>query len=271
MPSATLDDVRVHYQLDGDPDSVMLVLSNGLGTDLRMWDPQIPALTRHFQILRYDTRGHGGSSVPSRGATIDRLGRDVLQLLDHLRVDRVHFCGLSLGGMTGMWLGVHAPDRLRSLALANTSARIGPPDMWNTRIAAVNASGMTAISKAAMVRWFTPDYMARQPAAVASLKDMFERTSPAGYVSCSVAIRDADLRAEIARIAVPTLVITGRHDVGTPPAAGQFLAARIEGARVVELDAAHLSNIEAPVAFEEALLGHCARGLVQRARAKTAS
>lgn len=257
MPFVTADGVTLHYRIDGDAALPLLVLSNGLGTELAMWDPQIPALARAFRVLRYDTRGHGASSVPAQSITVEHLGRDVLALLDHVGVDRAHFCGLSMGGMTGMWLGIHAPDRLASLVLANTAARIGPPSMWDERIGVVDAQGMTAISDAAVARWFTPEFIAREPGAVAGVKVAFERTPAAGYVRCCAAIRDADLREAIARITMPVLVICGAHDVATPPADGQFIAQRIASARAVTLDAAHLSNIEAPREFDAALLSFC--------------
>jgi 3-oxoadipate enol-lactonase len=259
MPTARLDDIDLHYRLDGAAAGPVLVLSNGLGLDLHMWEAQMPALGARFRVLRYDTRGHGSSSIPDGPSTIDRLGRDVLALLDELHIGRVHFCGLSLGGMTGMWLGANAPERLSSLVLANTAPHIGTHEMWDTRIATVNARGMMAISDAAIARWFTPQFIVRSSAAVASLKAMFERTPAAGYVSCCAANRDADLRDTVAGIRAPTLVITGRHDVATPAAQGDWLAHRVPGARCVELAAAHLSNLEAPDAFTALVADHIAR------------
>jgi 3-oxoadipate enol-lactonase len=218
-----------------------------------MWEPQAAVLAQRSCVLRYDTRGHGQSDVPPGPYTIDLLGRDVLALLDHLGVARAAFCGLSLGGMTGMWLGVHAPQRISRLVLANTSAHMGPPAAMNERIAAVTAGGVAAISEAVLGRWFTPGFAAREPARVAAVKAMLDRTPAAGYVACCHAIRDMDQRADIARIGAPTLVVTGTHDLSTPPSAGRFLAERIPGARYVELPAAHLSNVEAAAGFNAAL------------------
>lgn len=257
MPFARADGLTLHYRIDGGDGLPWLVLSNGLGTDLSMWDPQIPALARAFRILRYDTRGHGSSLATSRSLSIDDLGRDVLALLDHAGVRRAHFCGLSMGGMIGMWLGMHAPDRLNSLVLANTAARIGPPTMWNERIGIVNATGMKAISDAAVARWFTADFLAREPGITGALKASMERTAVEGYVSCCAAVRDTDLREAISRIELPVLVINGAHDIATPPADGRFVAQRIAGARSLTLEAAHLSNIELPHEFSEALLSFC--------------
>jgi 3-oxoadipate enol-lactonase len=253
MPFADLADVRLHYRFDGPVGAPVLVLSNSLGADLAMWDAQMGELTRGLRVLRYDTRGHSQSSVTPGPYTIERLGRDVVALLDHLALDGVVFCGLSLGGMIGMWLGIHAPARIARLVLANTAARIAPADLWNARIDKVNAGGMAAISEAVLARWFTPAFIAREKAALTAMKAMMERVPAAGYVACCAAVRDMDQRDEVARIAAPTLVIVGTHDAATPPADGRFLAERIPGARWFDLEAAHLSNIEAAPAFDAAL------------------
>ncbi|MEO8509572.1 MAG: 3-oxoadipate enol-lactonase [Betaproteobacteria bacterium] len=253
MPIADLANTRLHYRLDGPATARVLMLSNSLGTDLGMWEPQMPALTRDFRVLRYDTRGHGLSAVAVGPYSIEDLGRDAVALLDHLALDRVDFCGLSLGGMTGMWLGIHAPQRVRRLVLANTAARIVPPDLWNARIERVNAGGMAAISDAVLARWFSAEFIAREPATLAAMKAMMERVPPEGYVACCAAVRDMDQRGEVAGIAAPTLVIVGKDDAATPPAEGEFLAAEIAGARIVRLPAAHLSNVELAPAFTAAL------------------
>jgi 3-oxoadipate enol-lactonase len=254
MPFADLAEVRLHYRLDGPDRAPVLVLSNSLGTDLDMWEAQIAALTAHWRVLRYDTRGHGQSSVPPGPYMIAQLGRDVVALLDHLGLDRVGFAGVSMGGMTGMWLGVHEPARVGKLTLANTAARIAPPDLWDARIEKVTAGGMEVISDAVLGRWFTPAFAAREPATIATMKAMMERTPAAGYVACCAAIRDMDQREAVAAIAAPTLVIAGTHDAATPPADGRYLAATIRDARYVELPAAHLSNIETASAFTAALV-----------------
>jgi 3-oxoadipate enol-lactonase len=219
-----------------------------------MREPQIAALARTFRVLRYDTRGHGTSTDTPGPYSIESLGRDVVGLLDGLGIERAHFCGLSMGGMIGMWLGVHAPGRLRQLVLANTAARIGPPDNWNARIEKVRAGGMAAISQAVMERWFTPGYIAKHPGQIVAMRQMMERTPAQGYVACCAAVRDMDQRDAVAAIGAPTLVIAGTHDIATPVADGRFLADRIKGAAYAEIDAAHLSNIEAAPAFTAALL-----------------
>ena len=254
MPFAQLNDVRLHYRLDGDATAPVLALSNSLGTDLEMWEPQIPALLREFRVLRYDTRGHGQSEVTAGSYSIAMLAADVVALLDHLALKSVHFCGLSMGGMTGMWLGANVPDRVQRLVLSNTSAHVPPADAWNNRIALVKAGGMTAIADTVMTRWFTAGFAAQKPSTVTAMKSMLERTPADGYVACCAAVRDMDQREEVAAIAAQTLVIAGAHDVATPPADGRYLAERIPAAQLVMLDAGHLSNIEAAAAYTDGVL-----------------
>src|SRR6185436_3144932 len=185
MTASTLDvaDVTLRYRLDGPAGAPVLVLSNSLGTTLSMWDLQVPALSRTFRVLRYDTRGHGESSNGKEPCTIERLGRDVVGLLDGLGIDHAHFCGLSMGGAIGMWLGIHAPQRFHRLALCNTAAKIGTEERWAARIAAVRGGGMAAIVDTVIGVWFTPGFISRDPAAVAKIRMQLERTSPDGYVA----------------------------------------------------------------------------------------
>src|SRR5712671_3756189 len=252
MPFAQSGDLRTHYELTGDQGPV-LVFSNSLGTDFSMWDPQMVELAQRFRILRYDTRGHGQSSVTTGDYTIEQLGRDVLGLLDILQLDRVHFCGLSLGGVIGIWLGVNAPDRLIRLVLCNTAARIGKTEMWNARIATARKDGMKPIAAAVIERWFTPEFRASCPDQVAKAQRMLETTLPAGYAACCAAVRDVDLRDAVAQIKSPTLIIYGGKDPVIPIADTQFLAKNIQGAAAIALNAAHLSNVEQADAFTEAV------------------
>jgi len=254
MPFAEIDGARFHYRFDGPEGAPVLLFCNSLGTDLTMWDPQVPAFARRLRVLRYDRRGHGASAVTPGPYTIERLGRDVVGLLDALKIARVRFCGLSLGGMTGMWLGTHAPERIEKLVLCNTAAHMGAPDPWNARIEAVRKGGMAAIEPAVMGRWFTPRFLAHPTPMLARLKEVLLGLSPDGYVACCAAVRDMDQRESIARITAPTLVVAGAHDASTTPAAGRFMVDRIPGARYVELDAAHISNVEAADAFTAAVL-----------------
>ncbi|MDB5420431.1 MAG: 3-oxoadipate enol-lactonase [Brevundimonas sp.] len=257
MPSITTGDgCRVSYHFDGPDDAPVLLLSNSLGTDLEMWAPQIEAWTRTFRVLRYDQRGHGASDAPAGAYSMDRLGRDVVELLDALQLAKVHFCGLSLGGMVGQWLGVHASDRLNRLVLANTSSWMGPPSGWDARIALVREQGMAPLAQASVERWFTPEFVAAAPDAIAPIVTTLKATNPVGYAGCCAAIRDMDMRRVAALIGCPTLVIGGLRDPSTPPSHSEALAAAISGSRIEMLEAAHLANIEEPRPFAEAVRAH---------------
>jgi 3-oxoadipate enol-lactonase len=248
---------QLHYQLEasaGNENAPVLVMSNSLGTTMDMWLPQMPALLEHFQVLRYDTRGHGQSEVTPGPYTIAQLGADVLALLDQLQIQRAHFCGLSMGGMTGMWLGIHAPDRIDRLALCNTSAAIGLPEVWNTRITKVRQDGMSSIIDTVLERWFTPDFLAHAPAQAERVRRMLADTPVEGYVANCAAVRDMDQRAELPQITAPTLVIAGRYDKSTPPEHGELIARAIPLAQYVVLNAAHLSNWEVAQAFTQNVL-----------------
>ncbi|HVL75442.1 MAG TPA: 3-oxoadipate enol-lactonase [Noviherbaspirillum sp.] len=253
----------LHYQIEGDEGAPWLILSNSLGTALEMWDPQMPALLRQFRVLRYDTRGHGRSEVTPGPYTIAQLGADVIGLMDGLDIARAHFCGLSMGGMTGMWLGIHHPQRVGRLALCNTAARIGPPELWNARIAKVTSEGMASIAPAVIDRWFTPRFQQEARQQVERVRAMLESMPPDGYAACCAAVRDMDQRGALGRIQAPTLVIAGTHDGSTPPADGRAVAGCIAGARYVELDAAHLSNWEQCEQFTDAVVGFLNEGAPQ--------
>jgi 3-oxoadipate enol-lactonase len=244
MPFVELKDARINYALEGRSEAAVLVLSNSLGTNYSMWDPQVPEFLKTFRVLRYDTRGHGQSSVTPGPYTIEQLGKDVLGLVDALGVKRFHFCGLSMGGMIGMWLAVNAPERLGKLVLCNTAAKIGTLESWNARIEAIRKDGMKPVASAVLERWFTPAFREKNSARVASTQKMLEETNPEGYAACCAAVRDFDFRERLGEIRNTTLVISGKYDPATPPADGRFLAEHIPGARYVELNAAHLSNIE---------------------------
>lgn len=245
----TGDGCHIHHRVDGSEGLPIVMLSHSLGANMAMWDSQMDALTSRYRVLRYDLRGHGGSDVPVGAYSIDRLGRDVIELLDSLKIERVHFCGLSLGGMVGQWLGFRAPERLHSLTLANTLAYMGPPTSWDERIAAVRTSGMKAIREAVLARWFTADYT-----DTAALGAMIEATDPQGYAGCSAAIRDMDMRRFGQLITTPTLIIGGLRDPATPPEHAELLHAQIARSVLVMLDSAHLSNIECASNFNTALL-----------------
>ena len=249
----TDDGCHIAWRSDGQPGNPPLLLANSLGTDLAMWDPQIEAWSKHHFVIRFDMRGHGSSEAAPTGFGIDRLGRDVLGLLDHLEISRCDFAGLSLGGMVGQWLGVNAPQRLSRLVLANTSAFMGPPESWDARITAVRSGGMAAIAGAVVERWFTPAF--RQSSAEPDvILQMLLATDPEGYCGACAAIRDMDQRTSVGGISLPTLVIGGTHDPATPPEHAEFLAMAIAGAALEMLPAAHLGNIECPRQFSKLVL-----------------
>lgn len=248
------DGCALSYRLDGPEDAPTLVLSNSLGTTLDMWAPQMPAFAQHFRVLRYDSRGHGASSAPAGAYGLDRLGRDVLELVEALGISRFSFCGLSKGGMVGQWLGARAGERLDRLVLCNTSADMGPPTGWDARIAAIQAGGMEAIADAVIERWFTPDFRRERSDVVQSLRRVLASTDAAGYAGCCAAIRDMDLRITAPLISTQTLVIAGDADPATPIAHSQLLNETIEGSRLAVLSAAHLSNWEQPDRFTQVVL-----------------
>jgi len=253
MPFVEVGGAPIHYVIEGLDRAPVLAFSNSLGANYSMWDLQAQELRKKFRILRYDTRGHGLSSVTPGPYAMEQLGKDVPGLLDELHLGRVHFCGLSMGGMIGMWLGIHAPDRLNKLVLCNTGAKIGTEESWKSRIEAVQKGGMKVIAAGVMERWFTPAFRAKEPTTVARIEKILEETNPDGYVSCCAAIRDYDCREQLEKISAQTLVITGAHDPATPPPDGRFLVAHIRGAKYAELDAAHLSNIEDGARFTREL------------------
>ena|SRR5581483_186914 len=253
MPFLQHDSARIHYELEGPTDAPVVVFSNSLGTDLSMWDDQASALKK-FRVLRYDTRGHGQTSVTPGPYRLDQLAGDVLVLLNSLAVKRAHFCGLSMGGQTGLWLAIHHPDRIDRLMACNTGAKIGNADTWSARISGVRTGGMNAVATSVIERFLSPEFRARRPDVAAALQHKLASTSPEGYIACCEAIRDADVTADLGAIQAKTLVITGSKDPSTPPALGQFLRDHISGAKYAELPSAHLSNIEAPAQFNEELV-----------------
>ena len=246
------DGCRLHT-IPGDGSAPALVLSNSLGTELSLWDAQVDILADKRSIWRYDTRGHGGSDVPAGEYSIERLGRDLLSIIDATGLPAVDLCGISIGGLTALWVAIHAPHRVKRLILANTAARIGSIESWTERMRTVRAGGMRSLANVTMDRWFTPSFRMDHPETVDMFRVALEGTYVDGYAGCCAALRDADLRAAAPLVACPTLVIAGRGDVATPSQDGRWLADTIRGARFVELDAAHLSNVEDPNGFNHAV------------------
>jgi 3-oxoadipate enol-lactonase len=250
---ATDDGCRIFYRVDGAESAPPILFLNSLGTTHAMWDAQLPYLTDRFRVLRYDGRGHGASAVPLGPYSIARLAADAIAVLDAAGVERAVVCGLSLGGVVAQCAGTQHGERIAGLVLANTAALIGSAESWNDRIRTVTAGGVRAVRDAVLERWFTPDFRAADPAEVARIGAMLDATSTNGYVANCAAIRDSDQRDALRTIAAPTLVIVGSSDPVTPPADGEFIAAHIPGARIVTLEAAHLSNVERPAEFARAV------------------
>jgi 3-oxoadipate enol-lactonase len=254
MAELSIGGEAFHVVIEGEEDAPVLMLSNAMGTNLHMWDPQIPALLKYYRVLRYDSRGHGNSVVSEGPYSIAQLGRDALAILDTLGLDKVDFLGLSLGGIVGQWLLTHAPKRIGKAVLADTAAQLAPPDLWNSRIHAVLQDGMGAVADGLIENWFTKDFRDSHAEQVAWIEDMILRTPVEGYAATCAAIRDADLREAIHSVQAPVLVLVGRHDTTTPQGLGALISSSIPKAKLATLEAAHLSNVEDAEAFTEKAL-----------------
>ena len=255
MPVIQSDGCTINVVIDGDQRAPVLLMSASLGTDHSMWAPQIEPFAKHFRLVRYDRRGHGKSSVPKPPYSMEKMGLDVLAVMDGLGITRASWCGLSMGGMVGQWLGANAPDRFDRIVLCNTSSYYADKDIWGERIKGVRAGGMGPMAEGVAARWFTPGFIAREPQAVERLKTLVRNTPIDGYIGCCEAIRDMDHREILHKISAPTLIIAGKHDVATPVETGEFIRDRIPGARMVVLDAAHISNVEQADRFTAEVLG----------------
>ncbi len=254
--------LRLAARIDGPRDAPVLVLGNSLGTSSALWQRQLPALAGRFRLLRYELPGHGlaggeFSPAPAGPYTVAGLGAGVLAALDRLGVARALYCGVSLGGMIGMWVAATAPDRIAGLALCCTSAHLPPTQMWRERAVTVRANGTSVIVGQAVGRWFTPAFAAREPDVTAEFTAGLAATRPAGYAGCCEAIAAMDLRPQLAAITAPTLVIAGADDPATPPWHGAVIAGSIPGARLkVIRGAAHLANVSQPGEVSAALVQH---------------
>ncbi|SHJ37136.1 4-carboxymuconolactone decarboxylase /3-oxoadipate enol-lactonase [Maribacter aquivivus] len=246
--------MKTNYKLQGTPNSPVLMFSNSLGADLTMWDELVPYLLPYFRVLQYDTRGHGQSELTDGPYTIEQLGHDVIDLLDTLKIDKVYFCGLSMGGLIGQYLGINHPDRLHKLVISNTDAKIGTVERWNDRIKTINEQGMQAIVDATMEKWFTESYHQTHPSRVAEMKKIFLANRPEGYTACCAAIGNADFRADIKQIKLETLIITGDEDAVTNVAQAEIIQKEIAGAELKVFHARHLPSTELPAYYAETLI-----------------
>jgi len=254
MPMIDADGCPLNVEVEGREDAPVLMLSNSLGTNLHMWDGQVAEFAKHFRVVRCDRRGHGKSGVSKGPYSFERFGRDILAIIDALKIKKINWCGLSMGGMDGQWLGANAPDRIEKLILSNTNFYYADKKPWEDRIAFVNEKGLRPLVGPNMERWFTADFRARAPKAIEQMTEMFVATPVEGYVACCAAIRDMDFRESNLRVAVPTLVIVGKHDPATPPAAGEEIQRQIKGAKLAVIDGAHIANLEQPKAYADVVL-----------------
>lgn len=249
--------IEVRYRMERRQGAPVLVLSHAMGASMTMWDPQVTALSRDFTLLRYDHRGHGGSPAPAGPYTIEDLGQDLLRLLNRLELDRVSFCGLSLGGMVGLWVAANAPDRIDRLVACCSAARMMRPQDYAARAEQVRRDGMASIADAVVGRWFTPAFAARRPDTVAAIQTVLLSTPVEGYAGACEALAQMDLRDELRRIAAPTLVIAAEEDQSTPPELSREIADGIPGAELVLVpDAAHMASVEQPEAITGLIRGH---------------
>jgi 3-oxoadipate enol-lactonase len=255
MPTIKTDDgCPIHVEVAGSTSAPALMLSNSLGTNLHMWDNQAEEFAKYFRLIRYDRRGHGQSGVPQGPYSMERLGRDVLAVLDALKVKKASWCGLSMGGMVGQWLGANAPDRVEKLILSNCTDYYADKTPWNDRIKTVGEKGLAHIVSGNMERWFTKGFRDGHPQVIARFTEMFLATKLEGYLACSAAVRDMDHRAYLPRIKAATLIIAGRYDPATTLAMGESMRDRIPGAKLAVIDAAHISNVEQPKAYSDTVL-----------------
>ncbi|WNH12598.1 3-oxoadipate enol-lactonase [Flavobacteriaceae bacterium HL-DH10] len=246
--------MKTNYKIQGTPNSPVLMFSNSLGTDMSMWDELIPYLLPYFRVLQYDTRGHGSSEATQHPYTISLLGQDVIDLLDKLNLDKVYFCGLSMGGLIGQWLGINHPDRLLKLIISNTDSKIGNNQGWNDRIKTISEHGMSAIIDSTLERWFTDNFRKTNSSTVEQTKSMFLANNTLGYTNCCAAVRDADFRETLKNISTETLIITGNEDTVTGVNAANKMALEIPNSNVEIVNARHLSSTELPEIYSELLI-----------------
>ena len=253
MPTFISNDAAINYATFGDASKPAIIFSNSLGTNYQMWQPQINFFKKNYFIVCYDTRGHGASTAPQGPYSIEQLGTDVVNLLDHLNIQKANFCGISMGGLTGQWLAIHHPERFNHVIVCNTAAKIGQEQAWNDRAQLVREQGLKPIAETAASRWFTEPFIRSNTAIVESLSNDLGAGSPEGYASCCEALAKADVREQLKNITVPTLVVAGQKDPVTTVADAQYIINNVRSSSLFEINASHISNIEQPKAFNQAM------------------
>lgn len=253
MPTFTSNDAQINCQTFGDAANPALIFSNSLGTNFKMWQPQIDFFQQDFFVICYDTRGHGASSAPKGPYSIDQLGQDVVNLLDHLNVEKATFCGISMGGLTGQWLAIHRPERFNQVVVCNSAAKIGQEQAWNDRAVLVREQGLQPIASTAASRWFTEPFIQSNATVVNNLQNDLAAGSAEGYASCCEALAKADVREQLKDISVPVLVVAGQQDPITTVADAHFMVERIANSQLFEINASHISNVELSNEFNQAV------------------
>lgn len=246
--------MNIDYRLDGSPAAPALVLSNSLGTWLDMWHPQISALCEHFFVIRYNQRGHGDTPLGPSPLTLEELGKDVIELLDHLNIARAHFCGISMGGLTGLWLNRYAPQRMNKLVIANSAACIGNALSWQQRSQKAQCDGLQDIAINSPARWFNEEFIQKNPRLLQVMTGRLATSQPEGYAACCLALSTADLRSEVSNMVRPMLIIAGAQDPITTVEESIFIHEKAPQANLIILPTGHLSNLSCPDAFNAAVI-----------------
>ncbi|MCU4519760.1 3-oxoadipate enol-lactonase [Acinetobacter schindleri] len=254
MPTFTSNDAQINYQTFGDAAKPALVFSNSLGTNFKMWQPQIDFFAQDHFVICYDTRGHGGSEAPQGPYTIDQLGQDVVNLLDHLNIEKAAFCGISMGGLTGQWLAINRPERFNQVIVCNTAAKIGQEKAWLERATLVREQGLTPIASTAAGRWFTEAFVQSNPDIITKLSNDLGAGSPEGYASCCEALAKADLREQLKQVKIPVFIIAGQQDPVTTMEDGLFIQKQIFNSQLFNINASHISNLEQPEDFNNTII-----------------
>ncbi|WP_333840109.1 3-oxoadipate enol-lactonase [Acinetobacter schindleri] len=254
MPTFTSNDAQINYQTFGDAAKPALVFSNSLGTNFKMWQPQIDFFQQDFFVICYDTRGHGASSAPQGPYSIDQLGQDVVNLLDHLNIEKAAFCGISMGGLTGQWLAINRPERFNQVIVCNTAAKIGQEKAWLERATLVREQGLTPIASTAAGRWFTEAFVQSNLDIITKLSNDLGAGSPEGYASCCEALAKADLREQLKQVKIPVFIIAGQQDPVTTIEDGLFIQKQIFNSQLFNINASHISNLEQPEDFNNTII-----------------
>jgi len=256
MPVIESNGCPIDVEVTGPANAPVLMLASSLGTTKHMWDPQMGAFTAQYRVVRYDRRGHGRSGVTKGDYSMAMLARDAIAIMDGLKLDKVNWLGLSMGGMEGMWLGANAGNRIDKLILSNTASHYADKSMWDTRMNAVSQAGsVAAIADMVINAWLTKDFQTAHPGTTARMKEMMIATPVDGYLGCCAAVRDMDHREILRTIKVPTLIIAGAKDPATNVAAAEFIRDRIAGSKLAIVDAAHIANVEQPEAYAKEVTG----------------